>query len=111
MVLSITHRATGVALSVGLWLLTAWLLALAAGPTAYAHTMAWLDSPLGLVVLAGFGASFCYHFVAGIRHLVFDTGRCLERREARRSALVVIVATLVLAVLTLWAALRLRGLA
>ena len=111
MVLSIAHRATGLALSVGLLLLCAWLLAVGAGPAAYAQLVARLDSPPGLVALAGFAAAFWYHFVAGIRHLVFDTGRCLERREARRSAVVVILATLALCALTVWAAARLRGLA
>lgn len=111
MVLSILHRATGLALSVGLLLLSAWLLAVGTGPAGYARLMALLDSPPGLVVLAGFGGAFWYHFVAGIRHLVFDTGRCLERREARRSAVVVIVATIALCALTLWSVLRLRGLA
>lgn len=111
MVLSILHRATGLALSVGLVLLAAWLLALASGPGPYQRVTALLDSWLGLTVLAGLAASFCYHFVTGIRHLVFDTGHCLERREARRSAVLVIVAALVLALLVLWMALRLKGLA
>jgi succinate dehydrogenase / fumarate reductase, cytochrome b subunit len=111
MVLSILHRATGLALSVGLLLLAVWLLALASGPGAYARVTALLDSWLGLAVLAGFAGSFCYHFVTGIRHLGFDTGHWLERREARRSAVVVVLATLVLALLVLWMALRLRGLA
>jgi succinate dehydrogenase / fumarate reductase cytochrome b subunit len=111
MVLSITHRATGLALSVGLVLLCAWLLALAQGPGTYAELMTLLDSPLGLVVLAGFAIAFWYHFVAGIRHLVFDTGRSLERREARRSAVLVVVATIILVLATLWAVLRLRGVA
>ena len=111
MVLSILHRATGLALSVGLLLLAAWLLALASGPGPYQRATALLDSWLGLIVLAGFAASYCYHFVTGIRHLIFDTGHCLERREARRSAVVVIVATFVLALLVLWMALRLKGFA
>jgi len=62
------------------------------------------------VLLAGFAAAFWYHFVAGIRHLVFDTGRALERAAARRSAVVVVVATLALVLLTAWAVLRARGL-
>ena len=111
MVLSILHRATGLALSVGLVLLTAWLLSVAKGPAAYNALQARLASPAGLLVLAGVAIAFWYHFVAGIRHLVFDTGRALERIEARRSAVVVILATLVLLALTLWAVLRLRGLA
>jgi succinate dehydrogenase / fumarate reductase cytochrome b subunit len=37
--------------------------------------------------------SFCYHFANGIRHLFWDIGRGLERREARRSARIVVIAT------------------
>ena len=109
MVLSILHRATGLALSVALLLLTTWLLSVASGRAAYEALQAWLDSPFGLIVLAGVAVAFWYHFVAGIRHLVFDTGRALERTEARRSAVVVVLATLALLGLTLWAVLRLGG--
>jgi succinate dehydrogenase / fumarate reductase cytochrome b subunit len=110
MMLSITHRATGLALSAGLVLLTAWLLAVAQGPEHYRHFLTPLGSVPGLVVLAGLAASFCYHFVAGIRHLVFDTGRSLERREARRSAVIVVVASLVLIALVAYAWVNLKGL-
>ena len=110
MVLSVLHRAAGLALSAGLVLLCAWLLAVAGGEERYRALAALLASPLGLVVLAGCIASFWYHFVAGIRHLVFDTGHALERREARRSAVVVAVASLLLTAATLGWALHARGL-
>jgi succinate dehydrogenase / fumarate reductase cytochrome b subunit len=110
MVLSVLHRATGLALSAGLLLLVAWLLAVACGEARYRTLATLLGSPLGLIVLAGFAASFWYHFVAGIRHLVFDTGHALERREARRSALVVVLAALALTIATLAWALHARGL-
>ena len=110
MALSIVHRATGMALSVGLLLLTAWLFAVAGGPEHYREFLTHLGSIPGLIILAGFAASFCYHLVAGIRHLVFDTGRSLERREARRSAVIVVVGTLVLIALVAFAAFHLKGL-
>ena len=96
MALSILHRATGVALSGSLLLLAAWLLALASGAPCYGWVAALLGSPLGLLVLAGVLAAFWYHFCTGIRHLVFDTGHCLEKRQARLSARVVIVAVVIL---------------
>lgn len=110
MVLSVLHRATGLALSAGLVLLSLWLLAVACGEARYRTLAALLESPLGLIVLAGFIASFWYHFVAGIRHLVFDTGRALERREARRSAVVVVVASVLLTAATIAWVLHARGL-
>jgi len=107
MVLSILHRATGVVLAVGLLLLAYWLLALASGPEAYGGAIHLLASPLGGLVLAGFMLAFWYHFCTGIRHLVWDTGRGLEKAAARRSAVIVVVAVLALTAASLAAMLRL----
>jgi succinate dehydrogenase / fumarate reductase cytochrome b subunit len=101
MVLSITHRITGLALAAGLVALAAWLLALAAGPAAYGDWLVVAGSVPGRLLLAGLVVAFCYHLAAGIRHLVFDTGRGLERRDARRSGALVVVATLLLSALAL----------
>jgi succinate dehydrogenase / fumarate reductase, cytochrome b subunit len=103
MVLSITHRATGLGLAAGLGLLAWWLLALAAGPSAYARLRAVLGSPPGVLLLAGFVLAFWYHFCNGLRHLNWDLGRGLERASARRSGAVVVVATLLLSAATLLA--------
>ena len=48
-VLSISHRVTGIALSVGAPLLVFWLLAAAAGPQAYSTVQGFLRSWLGLL--------------------------------------------------------------
>ena len=108
-VLSITHRATGLVLAVGLVLLAWWLLALAAGPTAYEHAYAALRSPLGYLVLAGLVLAFWYHFCNGLRHLNWDAGRGLEKASARRSGVLVVVATVILAAATLLAVLSFGG--
>jgi succinate dehydrogenase / fumarate reductase, cytochrome b subunit len=103
MVLSITHRATGMALSAGLALLACSLLALASGPQAYARLCALLDSGLGGVVLTALVLSFWYHFCNGLRHLNWDLGRGLEKASARRSGMVVVVAALALSAVSLLA--------
>ena len=102
MSLSIMHRLTGIAAAVGFLALVWWLMALATGPDAYARAMQILGSPLAKLLLAGFTFSFVYHFCNGIRHLVWDTGRGLERAQARRSGAVVIVAAVALTVLVVW---------
>ena len=53
MVLSILHRASGVALSVGAVLLVWWLLAAASGPDAYDVVQGFLGSWLGISLLFG----------------------------------------------------------
>jgi len=102
MSLSILHRITGVAAAVGFLAFVWWLMALATGPEAYARAMACLGSPFAKLLLVGFTFSFVYNFCNGIRHLVWDTGRGLERAQARRSGAVVIVAALVLTALVVW---------
>lgn len=109
MVLSITHRATGLALAAGLLFLAWWLLALAAGPSAYAQVRAALGSVLGYLVLAGLVVAFWYHFCNGLRHLNWDAGRGLEKANARRSGALVVIATLILAAATLLAMLHFGG--
>jgi len=102
MTLSILHRITGVASSVGFLVFAWWLMALASGPSSYETAMRYLSSPLGKLLLAGFTFSFVYHFCNGIRHMVWDTGRGLERAQARRSGWFVIVAALLLTALLIW---------
>jgi succinate dehydrogenase / fumarate reductase cytochrome b subunit len=102
MSLSILHRITGCAAAVGFLLFVWWLMALASGPYAYASAMDALRSPVAKLLLVGFAFSFIYHFCNGIRHLVWDTGRGLERAQARRSGAVVIVSALLLTALVIW---------
>jgi succinate dehydrogenase / fumarate reductase cytochrome b subunit len=109
MALSILHRITGCAAAVGFLLFVWWLTALASGPDAYARAMQALNSPFSKLLLVGFTFSFVYHFCNGIRHLVWDTGRGLERAQARRSGMVVIVAALLLTALVVWFACRAMG--
>lgn len=110
MSLSILHRITGCIATVGFLAFTWWLMALASGPGAYATAMQCLSSPLAKLLLVGFTFSFVYHFCNGIRHLVWDTGRGLERAQARRSGALVVIAALLLTALVLWLACRAMGL-
>jgi succinate dehydrogenase / fumarate reductase cytochrome b subunit len=96
---SIANRFTGVALSAGLLLLVSWLMALAGGARSYAratHVLAW---PLAKLVYAALVVAFCYHLVAGLRHLVWDTGHGLERAQSQKSAWLVVAVSLMLMLL------------
>ena len=79
---SIATRATGVALYVGFVLLAVWAMALAAGPGAYDGFTRLMGSLVGKAVLFGFTVSALYHLAAGIRHLVWDTGRGFAPKTA-----------------------------
>jgi len=102
MSLSIMHRLTGLAASAGFLVFTWWLMALASGAESYAAAMQLLSTPVAKLLLAGFTFSVIYHFCNGIRHLVWDTGRGLERAQARRSGAAVVLIALLLTALVLW---------
>ena len=74
MVLSILHRATGIALAAGTILVIALLLALAAGPQPFETVRGFCGSPIGMFLLFGWTWSLCFHLCNGIRHLVWDAG-------------------------------------
>jgi succinate dehydrogenase / fumarate reductase, cytochrome b subunit len=95
---SITNRATGVILSVGLLVLVYWLMAVSGSNRDYLRASQILSSGLFKLIYAGLLVAFCYHLVAGIRHLVWDTGRGLERAQAKRSTYIVVAVTAVLVV-------------
>jgi succinate dehydrogenase / fumarate reductase, cytochrome b subunit len=90
------NRITGVGLSAGLVLLVYWLMAVAGGAQSFARAARILSLPICKLVYAGLIVAFCYHLTAGIRHLVWDTGRGLERAQSHASARVVIAVSIVL---------------
>lgn len=96
MTLSILHRATGVVLSFGLLLLAWWLMAAATGPAAFDTATSILSGWFFQLLLLGWIVSFVYHLCNGIRHLTWDVGLGLEKHQARRSALLTLVATLLI---------------
>ena len=102
MTLSILHRASGVALSVGLVVWTAWLFAAAVGPESYAVFTAVMTTAVGKVLLAGWSLAFFYHLANGIRHLVWDMGRGFKMRQANASAWLVLLASAVSTAVFWW---------
>jgi succinate dehydrogenase / fumarate reductase, cytochrome b subunit len=102
LVTSIANRFAGVALSLGLLLLVYWLVAIAGGARSYARAAQVLALPLAKLVYAVLIIAFSYHLVAGLRHLVWDTGRGLERAQSQRSAWLVVAVSLVLMLLIAW---------
>ena len=93
MVLSIIHRITGVALSVGLVALVAWFAVIAYDFIPYDPVLAFMRSLPGRVVLFGFSFAFFFHLSNGIRHLIWDTGRLFEKRQVDMSAWIVLLAS------------------
>ena len=102
-VLSVLHRATGVALAAGAVLLVWWLVAAAAGPGAYGAVEAFLRSWIGLLLLFGWTLSLFYHLCNGIRHLAWDSGWGFDLQTTYRTGWTVVAAAATLTVLA-WVA-------
>ena len=81
MMMSIVHRGTGVALYFGTLLLVWWLLAAAAGPTAYGAVQWFMETVFGRLILFGYTWALIHHMLGGIRHLVWDLGYGLGPSE------------------------------
>lgn len=73
-VISILHRAAGLALVGALVLLAYWLITAAAGPEAYASLASCMGSPIGQGVLLGFTLCFFFYFLAELRYLGWAFG-------------------------------------
>ena len=97
MLVSITHRITGVGLSVGALVLARWLVALSTGYEGYQSFYDLIGSPLGVVAMMGFAWALAFHFLQGIRHLAWDLGYGFKKETARLTALLVIGLSLVIA--------------
>src|SRR3954465_5026670 len=95
-VLSILHRLTGIALSVGAILLVSWLGAASDGPEAFAKFQQFMGSWFGLLLPFGWTVALFYHLCNGIRHLVWDTGHALDLESTYLGGWIVLGATGVL---------------
>ena len=101
MLLSIVHRATGMALYFGTLLLAWWLIAAASGPGAYSNVQAFTGSIIGRLILFGYTWALLHHMLGGIRHLIWDTGHGFSQSEREWLSLATAVGSISLTVL-LW---------
>jgi len=97
---SILTRITGNALLVAVLLVVWWLLAASVGPEAYATANGVLSSWFGDLVLTLSVWGLWYHTLAGIRHLIWDTGRCLEVPVAEKLGWACIGGSVILTLVT-----------
>jgi succinate dehydrogenase / fumarate reductase cytochrome b subunit len=98
---SILTRITGNALIVAVVLVVWWLLAAATGSDSFATANRVLTSVVGDVVLTLSCLGLWYHYLAGLRHLLWDAGHGLEIRTAEMLGWGCIIGSVVLTVLTI----------
>lgn len=95
-VLSITHRATGVFLSVGALFLSCWLLAVASGPEEFNKLNEYVNTWYGKVILVAFVFSLFYHLCNGVRHLFWDAGYGLNIETTYKTGYAVVIISILL---------------
>ena len=98
MLLSILHRMTGVAMSVGLLVFAWWLMSLAAGEASFAATMDLLCSPIGRIFVIGWSFAFFLHLGNGVRHLFWDAGKGFELPAVYASGRAVVVISIAMTI-------------
>jgi succinate dehydrogenase / fumarate reductase cytochrome b subunit len=71
---SILHRISGVIVFVGIAILLFLLAESLSSEQGFSNVQQWLTAPLVKFVVWGVLAGLLYHLIAGIKHLVMDTG-------------------------------------
>ena len=99
-VLSITHRGTGVFLTLGALFLSCWLLAIANGPESYTALQQHISAWYGQIILYAWVFSLYYHLCNGIRHLFWDMGLGLEIKSTYVSGYIVVALSILLTIST-----------
>ena len=97
---SILTRITGNALIVAAVLIVWWLLAASTSAEYFAVADAVLRSWFGKLVFFGSIWAVWYHFLAGLRHLYYDSGRGLDIPTATMLGWVCMIGSALLTLLT-----------
>ena len=105
--LSILHRATGIALSIGSVILVLWIVALTLGENTYLMYSNLINNLFGKLIIFGFTFALFYHLSNGIRHLFWDAGYGYDLKHAYISGVAVIISSLSLTSIT-WLIVYLR---
>ncbi|WP_110947225.1 succinate dehydrogenase, cytochrome b556 subunit [Pseudomonas bohemica] len=96
---SILHRISGIILFVGLAIMLYALSKSLGSEEGFADVKASLTSPLAKFIAWGLLSSLLYHLVAGVRHLIMDTGVGETLEGGKLGSKIVIAISLVLIVL------------
>lgn len=97
---SILTRITGTALLLAALLIVWWFLAAATSSAYFAVADGLITSWLGDLIMTLSVWALWYHALAGLRHLVWDTGRGLEVETAEKTGVAIVVVSVVLTILT-----------
>lgn len=95
-VLSIMHRATGVALYIGTFVLAAMLVSLTYGSDNFDLVIELINHPAGQTAIIGWTFCLFYHLLNGIRHLFWDAGKGFALCNMALSGWLVLIVSILL---------------
>ncbi len=95
-IISITHRMTGVFLSLGIILIVSIFVILSQGEQAYSSLQISLNLFWVQIFLWGFIYALFFHLCHGVRHLIWDAGMGFERDDMNRYAVIELIASVIL---------------
>ena len=98
---SILTRITGNSLLISGLLVVWWFLAAATSPEYFAVADGIITSWFGDLVMAASVLGLWYHTLAGLRHLIWDSGYALDVPTAEKLGWACLIGSVVLTVLTL----------
>ena len=101
-ILSIFHRLTGISLSIGSFIIVAWIVSLSMGVESYSYFMSIVDNWFIQTIIFGFAFALFYHFSNGVRHLFWDAGFGFELKSVYVSGSIVVLNAIILTSLTLY---------
>lgn len=99
-IISITHRITGVLLTVGLLLVVAVFYNLAQGENAYAAMQSTANGWALKLIYWGFIYALFFHLCHGVRHLCWDLGAGFEVNKLTYFAMIELTMALLLTLAT-----------
>lgn len=100
-IVSFAHRVSGVLMFLAVPFLVYLLYLSASGESGFIQTQHLLNSPLIKLFLLILAWSIYHHLFAGIRYLLIDADIGVEKSAARASAMIVFIAGLLAAGVTL----------
>jgi succinate dehydrogenase / fumarate reductase, cytochrome b subunit len=101
MMMSITHRITGVALYGGSILFVWWLFAAAHSDAYFDFVQGFFGHWFGRLILFGFTWALIHHAIGGLRHFIWDLGRGFDLAKVEWMARANLIGSVVLTLL-LW---------
>jgi succinate dehydrogenase / fumarate reductase, cytochrome b subunit len=99
MMMSITHRITGVVLFFGMILLVWWLFAASHSDAYFEFVQGFFGHWFGRLVMFGFTWALIHHMLGGIRHFIWDAGKGFDLETVEKLVKANLIGSVVLTVL------------